>query len=149
ALFCQVVQGAAGHPGGLAEVETLAAGLHSSVALLRELVDDLLDIARYDLGTLEFHESTFPLGPFLDRCFDSARALARPKGLAFRVEVADPGLLVRTDPDPLARVLQNLASNAVKFTDAGEVLVSARAETGRALVLAVRDTGRGIAPEAR
>jgi signal transduction histidine kinase len=148
-LFCQVAQGMARDPDGPAHVERLAAGLLSSVASLRELVDDLLDIARYDLGALEFHESVFPLGPFLDRTLAMARTLAQGKGLPFAVEVDDPERLLRTDPDPLARVLQNLASNAVKFTDVGEVRVRAQAEPGRGLVLSVRDTGRGIAPEQR
>ena len=146
-LFCQVAQGMARDPDGPAHVERLAGGLLSSVASLRELVDDLLDIARYDLGTLEFHETVFPLGPFLDRTLLVARTLAQGKGLDLAVEVDDPDRLVRTDPDPLARVLQNLASNAVKFTDAGQVRVTARAAADGGLVLAVRDTGRGIAPE--
>jgi signal transduction histidine kinase len=146
-LFCQVVRGAAGTPEGLAEVEGLATDLLTSVASLRELVDDLLDIARFDLDLLEFRPSIFPLIPFLDRTLSLARTLAASKGLAFHVAAEPAGLIVRTDPNPLARVLQNLASNAVKFTDGGEVHVSARVARTGELILAVRDTGRGIAAD--
>ncbi|MBX6316363.1 MAG: hybrid sensor histidine kinase/response regulator, partial [Isosphaeraceae bacterium] len=58
-------------------------------------------------------------------------------------------LHVRGDPDQLARILQNLTSNAVKFTAAGEVRVEARPGFDGSLTLAVCDTGRGIAPEAQ
>jgi signal transduction histidine kinase len=147
-LFCQVVQGGP-LPNGMADVERLAAGLNASVASLRELVDDLLGIARFDLGALEFHASTFALAPFLDRTLGPARALAQPKRLPVHSAVEPPDLHVRTDPDALARIVQNLAANAVKFTDSGEIRVSARVAADGGLTLAVRDTGRGIRPESQ
>src|SRR5262249_14536445 len=124
-----------------------AGGLLASVTALRELVDDLTDIARFDLGSMPLRLSRVPLAPFLAGTLELPRRLAGDKGLAFALDVEPAGLAAWTGPDLLARVVGNLASNAVKFTDAGSVRVAARAAPGGGLVLAVADTGRGIAPE--
>lgn len=144
-LICQVLQQLPPCPTWPPETEHLIAGLDGSVGILRELVNDLVDIAGFDLGQLPYHEAVVPLGPFLERVLDSNRNEARQKGLGFEIEPVAPGLAVRADPDMLARVVQNLASNAVKFTSEGAVQISARTEGGRGLVLTIADTGRGIA----
>ena len=64
-LFCQVVKAAGYEAIPPADWEHLAAGLFEGAAALRELVDDLVDIARFDLGMLELHPTDIPLGPFL------------------------------------------------------------------------------------
>ena len=127
--------------------EALTHGLNDGVEWLRELVDDLVDIAQLDLGTMAFREVAFPLAPFLERTLESQRREAQAKGLAFLTTLDAPGAVARTDPEKLARILRNLASNAVKFTHEGEVAVSVCAEVGPNLVAAVRDTGCGIAPD--
>ncbi len=147
-LFSQVVEplngsGQARLPAGWDQLKT---GLIETVGTLRELVDDLLDIAHFGLGTVSYHESTFPIGAFLKQILEPCEALARRKGLGFQV-VADPKALARTDPDHLSKLVRNLASNAVKFTAKGSVTVDAKTVSGRGLVLEVRDTGEGIAPE--
>ena len=72
--------------------------------------------------------------------------LATTKGLKFTAETA-PGLPKgHGDPRRISQVLLNLAGNAIKFTDAGEVAIRARAENGR-FIVTVRDTGPGIARE--
>jgi len=73
---------------------------------------------------------------------------ARAKGLALRSEI-DPSVpMAWADPIHARQVLTNLAGNAVKFTNAGEVVIDAAVQ-GNMLELVVRDTGEGIAPEAQ
>jgi signal transduction histidine kinase len=74
-----------------------------------------------------------------------AQPLARAKGLDLRVAVADDLPLGRGDERRLTQVILNLVGNAIKFTDAGSVEISARA-TGDAFELNVIDTGPGIDP---
>jgi len=146
ALSAQLLQSAGCRPDP-ADWETLNDGLRDGVDWLRELVDDLVDIAQLDLGTMAFREVAFPVGPFLERTLEAQRRDADRRGLAFQLTLDTPGAVAKSDPDKLARILRNLASNAVKFTDAGGVTVAVRVEGGRGLVVDVTDTGCGIAAD--
>jgi len=126
------------------EISELTGGLLDNASALAELVNDLLDIARYDQGKLEFIEADFPLGEFLAATVGGMRPLAAQKSLLLRSDVATPTVILRTDRLKLARVVQNLVANAIKFTDAGEIVVQARADPEAGLTLTVRDTGMGI-----
>jgi signal transduction histidine kinase len=114
---------------------------------LLNLVDDLLDTAQVDAGKVTVHAAPFSVGEL----FSALRATLRPllagetTQLVFDDAAALPPLM--TDEAKVAQVLRNLVSNALKFTEAGEVRVSARAEAGDTIVFAVRDTGMGIAVE--
>ncbi|HYW10645.1 MAG TPA: ATP-binding protein [Longimicrobium sp.] len=114
---------------------------------LLNLVDDLLDTARVDAGKVAVHP-----GPFtVPELFNALRATLRPllsgetTQLVFDEADTLPPLL--TDEAKVAQVLRNLVSNALKFTEAGEVRVSAREESPGTVVFAVADTGVGIAEE--
>lgn len=117
----------------------------ASARHLLQLIDDLLDLSRLESGRLAFAFAEEPL----DVVVRDALALVAPDaariGLTLRADVA-PGLRIRTDAARLRQVLANLLFNAVKFTERGEVAVSARV-AGDAVVVAVADTGIGIAPE--
>ena len=112
------------------------------------MVDDLLDLAKVEAGKIEVRPSVFELG----QAFGALRALMRP--LATKESVAlifvDPPshLIMQTDESKLAQILRNLVSNALKFTEAGEVRVEAshNDETGQ-VSIRVSDTGIGLAPE--
>ncbi len=147
-LTCQLLEMAGNGRGQTdpAEVHELIAGLRTHAASLVELVNDLLDIARYDQGKLEFHETEFSLGPFASQTLEALRPLARQKSLALTLDNASPRAVVQADRVKLARVLQNLVSNAIKFTESGEIGVTLRASTADGLRLSVRDTGIGIPP---
>ncbi len=147
-LACEVVQAAATDPPLPIDWGRLTEGLLNGVRTLRELVEDLFDMARLDLGTLELREAAFPLEMFLAAVLAPARAEAEARNLAFVVENQRPGAILRTDPDRLARVMRNLTSNAVKFTARGEIRVVVREAPVLGLEVSVIDTGRGIAPEA-
>jgi signal transduction histidine kinase len=123
---------------------------------LVNLVSDVLDLTRFDSGRIDLEESQFPLGQLVsDECRQHA-AVAREKGLDFHCELPPGAIVVRADRVKLSRILSNLMSNAVKFTQRGRVSVTAGAArdagngggSGGAWVR-VSDTGPGIPPEYR
>ena len=152
-LSCQLLHaiGQASPVGAIdvRDIDDLTGALLSNASALVELVNDLLDIARYDQGKLEFTETEFPLGEFVEATVGGLRPLADEKRLELAVEVADPGAVLRTDRVKLARIVQNLVANAIKFTEAGQVRVSVRATTAAGMRLSVADTGIGIPPALR
>lgn len=143
-LTCELLQHVCEGDPDRGEVRELARVLRANAGALTELVNDLLDIARYDQGKLEFTESDFALGEFIETVTEGLRPLAAEKALALQAVVETRAAVVRTDRVKLGRVLQNLVANAIKFTDEGSVRVVARAGTAEGLVLTVEDTGVGI-----
>ena len=112
---------------------------------LLELVNDVLDISRLEAGKIRIEPSEFDLVELARDTMTSVEPQAQAKGLALVVD-APPTLRVCSDPARVRQVLLNLASNAVKFTERGEVgIVVERCDEGR-IALRVRDTGPGIAP---
>lgn len=114
---------------------------------LLNLVDDLLDTARVDAGKVAVHPAPFTVAEL----FNALRATLRPliTGEATQLlfdETAGLPLLF-TDEAKVAQVLRNLVSNALKFTEAGQVRVSAVQAPGDGITFAVADTGVGIAVE--
>lgn len=111
-----------------------------------ELVNDLLDLARVEAGKTVVRPAPFEVAEL----FGALRGMLRPLlattqvGLVFEEPRGLPAL--HTDEAKVSQVLRNFLSNAIKFTEKGEVRVSARAE-GDEVVLSVADTGIGIAPE--
>jgi signal transduction histidine kinase len=121
--------------------------IHAAGQHLLQLVNELLDMARIDGGTIRASIRPIPLAPLLREIAGLHAASARGKGLALRLEpAADLPAQIHSDPTRLRQILNNLCHNAVKFTDAGEVVLAAAGDPA-AVVFEVRDTGRGIAAE--
>ncbi len=122
---------------------------------LLHLVNDVLDLSKIEAGKMELVLRPVSLREVVEDAFASVQPLADQKGLRFRVP--PPGGLpaLTTDGDRVRQILVNLFSNAVKFTDDGEVTVSVTAPHAdgdgapRWLEIRVTDTGAGIAPENR
>jgi len=115
---------------------------------LLALINDVLDISKIEAGKLELQPRRIRIAPMLDKLRQGFAPAAEAKGLALRCELL-PGAPgdIETDPQRAEQVLRNFLSNAVKFTETGEVVLSVgRAGDGR-LSFAVRDTGVGIAAE--
>lgn len=108
------------------------------------LLAALLDISRLEAGPLAVNVAPVRLNRVLDPLRDEFAAFATAKGLRFAI--ADSAAIVLSDAGYLRRILQNLIGNAIRYTDAGSVMVSARRRGGM-LRVEVRDTGPGI-PEA-
>jgi CheY-like chemotaxis protein len=148
-LSCQLLRILARDHPESAEVQELIDGLHSGASSLVELVNDLMDIVRYDQGKLEFTDTDFSLEEFLPRTLEGLRPLAEQKGLTLTGCVPTPRTVLRADAVKLARVVRNLVSNAIKFTEDGGIWVTARADRRNGVLLTVRDTGCGIPAEMR
>ncbi len=134
-----------------AEQHELASTIRESGQALLELLNDILDLAKVESGKLELRPGPVRLENQLHEIERLFRARAAEKGIALRVESA-PGsdVVVLADELRLRQVLANLVSNAVKFTDQGEVLLRLTVDTehdGSLIAhFTVSDTGIGITP---
>ncbi|HEX2727851.1 MAG TPA: GAF domain-containing protein [Beijerinckiaceae bacterium] len=109
------------------------------------LINDVLDLSKIEAGQLTLALDDYSVTQVVNSVVTSTESLARAKGLALTAEIAAGLPIGRGDERRLTQVLFNLVGNAIKFTDAGSVDISARMVDG-AFELAVRDTGPGIAP---
>ncbi len=114
---------------------------------LSAILNDILDLSKIEAGRLTLEAIDFDLGELLDGVQQAYGALAAGKGLAFALDMEGAQGVYRGDPTRVRQILFNLISNALKFTDSGQITVSAR-RSWEGLTLAVADTGVGIAPEA-
>ncbi|HEU5248744.1 MAG TPA: PAS domain S-box protein [Thermoanaerobaculia bacterium] len=121
--------------------------LENAASSFSDLLSDLLEIGSFDSGQKRMREEAFPLSDVLRDCIETSTPYAREKGLALRVrwDTDPPG--IRADRTEFARVLMNLVSNAVKFTDRGAVKVEICRAVNGDLEVRVRDTGPGIPSE--
>ncbi len=110
------------------------------------LINDVLDLSKIEAGQLELVIDSYAPSEIVRTAAAATEPLARIKRLDLRIDIAEGLPFGRGDERRLTQVLINLAGNAVKFTDAGSVEISA-AIHGDAFAFAVRDTGPGIAPE--
>ncbi len=112
---------------------------------LTELVDDVLDIAKMESGRCEWDMAPLSLADAAGHAVRAVLALARDKGLEVACDLPPSLPRIVGDRDRLVQVFVNLVGNAVKFTTKGGIRVEARVE-GPEILVAVRDTGCGIAP---
>ncbi len=127
-----------------AKAAQLVGQVEHSVEVLSSMFDALLDISKLDAGVVQpFHEN-FEIQPLLERMHAEFSWLARDKGLRF--EVASCDLVVRSDAMLLERILRNLISNAIRYTEEGEVAIACR-QVPEGLQMEVRDSGIGIASD--
>ncbi len=116
----------------------------NSVEAFNSLLDALLDISRLDAGVIQPKYQLFFMQPLLDRLYDEFVMLAHEKGL--QLEMPFCAAQVYSDPLLLERVLRNLISNAIHYTEQGTVSLTSRIDEA-GLQLTLRDTGVGIAPQ--
>jgi signal transduction histidine kinase/ActR/RegA family two-component response regulator len=127
--------------------QELVGVIRTSGALLNALLTDLLDLARVEAGVAELHPAPLALAELVRSVRGLYAARAEQKGLALTVELADDADgWVAGDGLRLRQVLGNLVSNAVKFTEAGEVSIAVTRDGDR-VTFHVRDTGPGFDDE--
>jgi len=115
---------------------------------LLAILNDILDLSKIEAGKLELEHVAFEIGDVAETAHASFKALARQKGLKFKLFVADRAKgAYLGDPTRVRQLLFNLVSNALKFTDEGEIRLAVEAGAKGGLVLSVSDTGVGIAPD--
>lgn len=130
------------HVHGTKGVELLGR-VEYSVEALSTMFDALLDISKLDAGVVQPHHDWFAMQPMLDRMFAEFRWLAEDKAL--RLDVASCDEVVCSDPMLLERILRNLISNAIRYTERGVVSLGCKAVDG-GVEITVSDSGIGIAP---
>jgi signal transduction histidine kinase len=111
---------------------------------LLSLINDVLDLSKMEAGQLTLSIDDYAMGDVVYAVVAGVESLAAGKSLALKAIVPPDLPRGRGDERRLTQVLLNLAGNAIKFTDAGEVTIEARAADG-AYVVSVSDTGPGIA----
>jgi signal transduction histidine kinase/CheY-like chemotaxis protein len=123
--------------------------LRRQTSAMARLLDDLLDVARLALGKIQSELQPVDLVEVVRDSVNDRRAHARDQDLEIVLELPDRGLWVEADRVRLAQIVDNLLSNALKFTDApGTITVTVHEDKDEA-VLVVRDTGVGLDPAVR
>jgi signal transduction histidine kinase/CheY-like chemotaxis protein len=119
----------------------LVSSINASVEALERLFSAVMDISRLDAGAIAPKRSAFALAPMFERLRREFAPLASAKGL--RLTVMPTRAWVESDPVLLERIIANLASNAVRYTDRGGAVIGAR-RRGDAIRLETWDSGIGI-----
>jgi signal transduction histidine kinase/CheY-like chemotaxis protein len=122
--------------------------LRKAAEQLSELVNDLLDLAKVEAGKSEVRAAEFEVAAL----FGALRGMLRPmlinRSVSLVFDEPDHLPIMRTDEGKVSQILRNFISNALKYTERGEVRVSARLDgAAEEVVFSVTDTGIGIAPE--
>lgn len=125
-------------------VHEIAPKIVESTKAVNALFDSLFDLARLDSGKIKLNIETVDLAKLLHDVELQYRPLAEAKGLQLRMHV-QPGSAV-SDPILLQRIVGNLISNAIKYTQHGGVLVASRVTPRGQRRIEIWDTGVGIAP---
>lgn len=113
------------------------------------MVNEVLDFSKIEANRLEIHPQDFQLSTLMLATVQELQPLALDKNLTLETHLPDPlnPLQMMTDPEFLRRILVNLISNAIKFTESGGVTICANPLDGDQIELSVQDTGIGIPPE--
>ena len=114
---------------------------------MRGLVEDILDYSKHRAGKLTATRHAFDLAQCVEEVHSSFAVMARLKGLDFRVKISGGKAIVYADSGHIKRVVTNLISNAIKYTQRGFVEVEAQVQPGSSIHLIVRDSGSGLTAE--
>ena len=131
-----------------AKIQDVLERIQSNGRHLLGLINDVLDLSKIEAGQLTLQPVDYSMREVVLGVVGATEALASEKKLALELDVSADLPKGRGDERRITQVLMNLVGNAIKFTEAGRVAIRARVENGHFLV-AVSDTGLGIAPEDR
>jgi len=121
--------------------------IRKSAETLTDLVADLLDLARIEAGKTEVRLASFTVGDIFGTLRGMLRPLLTSDDVTLIFQPPDHEVALHTDEGKLSQILRNLISNAIKFTERGEIRISARQAADDFVAFAVTDTGVGIDPE--
>jgi signal transduction histidine kinase/ActR/RegA family two-component response regulator len=121
----------------------IAANMNLALRSLSSQMDALLDISKLDAQVVPVHNQAIALSPWLTRLHQEFLPMAQRKHLRLTL-LCQPAAWVESDPVLLERVVRNLLDNAIKYTQAGEVVIEVT-EGDEVWIIEVRDTGAGIA----
>ncbi len=130
-----------------AKVKDTAITIETASTNMLELVNDLLDVAKIEAGKFELNKQEYDLVEVMKEQVTMFQPQAQAKHLALRLTAPEKYKL-KFDRVRIGQVMGNLISNAVKYTDSGQIEVNLRLDAGRnEAVVEVKDTGMGIARE--
>ncbi|HSV29508.1 MAG TPA: ATP-binding protein, partial [Candidatus Omnitrophota bacterium] len=146
--FSEIIEGELLGPVGQPQYSEYARDINDSGRHLLQLINDILDVARLEVGRVTLREDMVDAGSLVRAGLNMVRERAEAADLALTATVA-PGLpMLWADERRLKQVLVNLLGNAVKFTQpGGSIEASVRLAPDGGMEIAVSDTGIGIAPE--
>ena len=133
-------------PNASEHQQRLAARIEHALTTIEELLRSILDISRLEAGVITPSIRLVPLGELFGSLVVDIEPLAKSKGLDLRWRRSE--LAVMSDPLMLRRIVQNLAANAVQYTQSGGIMLAAR-RRGPDVRIEVWDTGPGIPPAER
>ena len=128
-----------------AEQKEYMGDILNSATHLLQLINDVLDLSKVEAGRMEILQSTFRLDEVIVEVVQNITPIMSVKGLKLIRDIPQDLAPITTDRRKLLQILLNLASNAVKFTDHGEVTLRCQISAGT-MRLSVSDTGIGIKP---
>jgi len=120
--------------------------VHENTQKLLVIIDDVVNISKIESGKEELVMSEFDVNLILQEQADHVRANLKP-GVSLRMEFANNEQTINSDLSRFVEVVKHLLSNAVKFTDHGEIVLGYDAPHDGRIRVWVSDTGKGIAPE--
>ena len=123
------------------ENEKLVANVDASLEAVEEILNALLEISKLDAGAMKPEITSFAIKEILDPLRTELEPLATKRGL--KLTIISSKYIIDSDRQLLRRLLRNLASNAIKYTQTGGVLIGCR-RNGKSVVVEVYDTGPGI-----
>ncbi|WP_323042737.1 histidine kinase N-terminal 7TM domain-containing protein [Gemmobacter sp.] len=131
-----------------AEQKRMITTIRHSGELLLTILNDVLDMSKIEAGKLELEAALFRPDHLAARIEELFTVSADEKQLAFEVFTSGRADLQRIgDPHRLMQIMQNLVSNAIKFTHDGEIMVTFSCAIGKPMIVEVRDTGIGMSSE--
>ncbi|MBT3168864.1 MAG: response regulator [Candidatus Cloacimonetes bacterium] len=110
---------------------------------LLALINDILDISKIEAGKLEVNPQKISVKSTIETICENLMPIAEGKGIKLKIDVPQNLPLLESDSERLFHILQNLASNAVKFTQKGEVIISAKTAKNK-MMIEIIDDGIGI-----
>ena len=132
--------------GDLLPAQTTALSrIERSAQQLAYLIEDILDVARLQSGTMKFTKKTIELSSLVDEVIETLKATADAKKLSLLSKITADSVII-ADPTRLRQVLVNIVGNAIKYTKEGSISVDIQ-ESKHTVTISVRDTGIGISAE--
>jgi signal transduction histidine kinase len=125
----------------------LTAGMDDQTARLQHLLDDLAHLHDQVLGTLELESQPMALSEWLPKVIRPWQEAAQDKHLAWQTDIPMDLPEISADPVRLASAVENLVSNAIKYTHAGGMVSISAGVEGEEILIRVKDNGSGIALE--
>ncbi len=122
--------------------------IHDAGILLLNIINGLLDLARIEAGKVDLEEQLVGVRELIQSAIRTIDPIAHKKSIQVKYEPTHATALIHVDRTKFRQIMLNLLSNGVKFTEPqGEIAISSRITGGGDLIISVKDTGIGIAPE--